>query len=362
MRWRTLLQFGDSLEVIGSAVMKNSGSARFLLINLNKLTETIERFIMRILILFTAIFVASAFVACSDDDGTPFASEPLAAGTTFEVDGIFYNVTSSTDMTCKVTYGNATWNSALYSGIVDIPENVTYDGCIYSVTSIGANAFSLCENLTKVIIPNSVTSIGNQAFTGCTGLEEVNIPIAVTRIGEQTFSLCKSLKEIAIPSSITYIDNSAFDCCYSLTEITIPNTVTYIGSYVFSSCSSLEEVVLPSDMTNIPKGLFQQCTSLKEFTIPATVTSIGSYAFNECRGFTEITIPDKVTSIGEFAFSSCRSLAAVTSCNPEPPVCDRSVFDNIFTTTCVLYVPKGAKEAYAEAEQWQKFTNIEEIE
>ncbi len=38
-RWRTLLQFGDSWEVIGSAVMKNPGSARFLYPDKRSITD-----------------------------------------------------------------------------------------------------------------------------------------------------------------------------------------------------------------------------------------------------------------------------------------------------------------------------------
>ena len=44
-----------------------------------------------------------------------------------------------------------------------------------SVTSIGANAFSVCSRLIHVTIPDSVTSIGNKAFLGCNRLTSVTI-------------------------------------------------------------------------------------------------------------------------------------------------------------------------------------------
>ena len=50
------------------------------------------------------------------------------------------------------------------SGDVKIPESVTFAGEKYSVTRIGESAFSECEGLTSVIIPNSVTRIGEGAF------------------------------------------------------------------------------------------------------------------------------------------------------------------------------------------------------
>ena len=93
----------------------------------------------------------------------------------FYVDGIYYNITSSTSpYIAEVTRGNT--QRAYYSGEVTIPSNVTYDNITYSVTSIGDAAFYECSGLTSVTIPNSVTSIGESAFSDCTGLTSVTIP------------------------------------------------------------------------------------------------------------------------------------------------------------------------------------------
>lgn len=53
-----------------------------------------------------------------------------------------------------------------YSGNVNIPETVEYDGSTYKVTSIGRSAFSECNDLTSVSIPSSVKTIGRYAFYG----------------------------------------------------------------------------------------------------------------------------------------------------------------------------------------------------
>ena len=59
------------------------------------------------------------------------------------------------------------------------------------VTSIGVRAFSECENLTNVNLPESVICIGNAAFFDCKALTDVYIPDCVTEIGDSVFSVCR---------------------------------------------------------------------------------------------------------------------------------------------------------------------------
>ena len=221
----------------------------------------------------------------------------------FEVDGIFYDILSSTDLTVKVTYEGYSSNSYKeeYSGVVIIPSSVTYNSRTYSVTSIGGYAFYDCSSLTSVTIPNSVTSIGNNAFwnTGiyndtsnwenhvlyidnCLIRAEKNISGACiikesTRlIASNAFYDCSSLTSVTIPNSVTSIGGYAFEDCSSLTSVTIPNSVTSIGSYAFANCSSLTSVTIPNSVTSIGNNAFYECSNLQSLTIGAGVLYIGS--------------------------------------------------------------------------------------
>jgi len=82
---------------------------------------------------------------------------------------IYYNITSSSDLTVAVTYKGTSSSqySYEYTGNVTIPATVIYSGKTYSVTSIGSDAFYECSDLTSITIPNIVTSIGSRAFSGC---------------------------------------------------------------------------------------------------------------------------------------------------------------------------------------------------
>ena len=72
---------------------------------------------------------------------------------------------------------------------IRIPE--TINGV--KVAAIGNSAFSGCESLTSVVIPEGVTSIGDNAFSGCKSLANIVIPEGVTSIGYAAFCECSSL-------------------------------------------------------------------------------------------------------------------------------------------------------------------------
>ena len=319
----------------------------------------------------------------------------------------------------RVTYNNTTYSvteigdeafcncSGLTS--ITIPNSVTKIGdeafcnCYgltsitipNSVISIGEWAFVYCINLTSVTIPNSVTKIGDGTFASCTGLTKVTIPNSVTEIGVAAFNECSGLTSITIPNSVTLICDGAFSYCSNLTSVTIPNSVNLIDESAFRGCTRLTSVTIPNSVTKIGDGTFASCTSLTEvyisdlsawceidfgnydsnplyyakkfklngtkitnLVIPNDITQIKKYAFYNCSILTSITIPNSVTEIGQGAFSGCL-LDSVTSYCMTPPLCYNKAFDGNYSAK--LKVPKGTKDAYANATEWNEFTNVLEI-
>ena len=110
------------------------------------------------------------------------------------------------------------------SETIDIPSEITYEGVAYRIISINSVAFSHCESLKEINIPNSITSIGYRAFYRCESLENIIIPDHVTDIEYEAFSGCKSLKAITIPVSVTKLEYDAFKGCKSLSTITFQGT------------------------------------------------------------------------------------------------------------------------------------------
>ena len=102
----------------------------------------------------------------------------------FEVDGIYYNITSTN--TVEVTYKDTNYNS--YSGEVIIPSTVTHNNKTYTVTAIGDYAYYK-SNVYSITIPETVSSIGEQSLIyDCTITCLAHIPPCVEETSFGDFS------------------------------------------------------------------------------------------------------------------------------------------------------------------------------
>ena len=239
------------------------------------------------------------------------------------------------DGTVEINKYNGTASS------VSVPSTV--DG--KKVTKIGSWAFSDCNSLTSVTIPNGVTSIEESAFSNCTSLTGITIPNSVTRIGGWVFYHCTSLKNITIPDSVISIGDVAFydTAIYYNNWV---NDVLYIGNHIIEVRVS-EDFYIDKNIVTIADGAFDDTgvTNINvdinnknysskngvlynknktelirypagkadtSFTIPNTVNIIKEGAFGSCGYLKSVAIPDSVTDIGRYAFAYCTDLSKIS--------------------------------------------------
>lgn len=189
---------------------------------------------------------------------------------------------------------------------ITIPSKI--DG--NKVTSIGESAFSYCENLKNVKVPNCVKTIQSYAFNNCTSLENINIPNSVEKIGNNVFFSCRKLNNVVLPKGITTISDNTFMNCNSLSNITIPDTVKTIGYQAFAWCISLKNIDIPDSVTKIESSAFW-LSALESVKIPNNMRTIGNQSFSGCRNLVNVEIPDSVRKIEDSAFFYCTNLLGV---------------------------------------------------
>ena len=106
------------------------------------------------------------------------------------------------------------------------------------------------------------------------------VPPRVTEIGAGAFSLCDELTEIVLPPNLKTISRRVFTACSNLSgEITVPDSVTSMGTGVFQQCPKLTKVTLPASIKNIPNWTFTFCTSLEEVVFKGSYFTYNEYSF-----------------------------------------------------------------------------------
>ncbi|MDR0523859.1 MAG: leucine-rich repeat protein [Candidatus Methanoplasma sp.] len=263
--------------------------------------------------------------AVGSEDGANVARQPQSGVWSNPGDLTLYAYWEGT-MFLKYEGGAAYKGTASTTGSVVIQEY--YLG--RKISSIGADAFSGCANMTSIDAPGSIASVGARAFSYCYRLESISLPGAAV-IGDEAFLSCSALGSASIPGA-TSLGARAFASCASLSEMSLPNANT-IGERAFTDCSGLksvsmpkatvigawafaksglESVSIPSGATAVAERCFSECASLRSVSLPSSLKSIGSYAFY-MTGLTGVSIPSGVEVIGDNAFFECAQMTAPLS-------------------------------------------------
>ena len=203
-----------------------------------------------------------------------------------------------------------------YSGTVNVPASVTYDGVNYPVTSIGTCAFYKQSNLQAVVIPTSVTEFKLWSFAFAQNLARVtfmNREAGLISVGEAAFQECTRLNNVVLPNSTLRIDKEGFRGCSSLSNITLSNQLNYINEYAFADCPVLNNVTLPESLKSIQIAAFNNDAAMSSITFPAALEGIGASAFANCPSLKDVTFNTShyTMTIGKDAFKGSNAISKV---------------------------------------------------
>lgn len=145
-----------------------------------------------------------------------------------------------------------------------------------------------------------------------TGIEEITLKGSCT-IGANAFSSCENLKKILITgdSENIKISNRAFYDCMSLEEIVLPdNSDIDVGSMAFRNCSALKEFTVNGNVS-VSSNAFGGCGSLETVRISGNANLLTN-AFPDNKALTSIFVDTNNTLDGS-AFKGCSNLVNINS-------------------------------------------------
>ncbi len=220
----------------------------------------------------------------------------------FEVDGIYYTITSTAGFTCEVSGSNTDLDELV------IPEEVTYLNRSLKVTALGNNAFSGSQ-IESVTLPQSVKSIKKGCFSN-SKIKHIENTSSISFLGEECFKNCGSLDSFTFGQENTIrFGIRCFWGCTSLESIKIPSNAILDGHETFEGCTALREVEI--DCKTLPSDCFSGCSSLKTIILGENCESLGPNCFYGCKSLENINIPTSIVGIGSYCFGACSSLRSI---------------------------------------------------
>lgn len=259
----------------------------------------------------------------------------------------------------------------------ELEEIIKFD----NITKIRSGAFQNCSKLKEFKLPK-LQELESSTFEGCKSIISLEIPEGITTLPKAFAQGCSSLKNVVLPKTLKTIENRALCKCESLTSLEIPEGITDLPSYFVAGCSSLKNVVLPKSLNYVGWGAFQECSSLERIDLPNTLENIQTNAFASCTSLKYFRLPEGIKNLGDgiiantsleelhipffpsimgnHVFADCH-IMHLYSYREKPYRLNEYRFQNLNYSTCTLHVPKGSREAYAEAYYWRDFGTIVEM-
>ena len=248
--------------------------------------------------------------------------------------------------------------------------NVTSVAIGPKVTNLPQYLFYNCDKLIYVEGGENVETMGVRVYWECNNLESIS-PLGknLKVLPESTFELCEKIDGIVLPDGLEEIQQWAFHRCYALTELTIPGSVKVIGTKLdggngyrpFRSNQSMKKLVIedseePLRFIDTYGEFFRDMTALETVYMGRDITLVGSTNIPFAAA-NSIEFSPAVTEIGNY-FKNVNPTSVKAPWTTPIAITD-AAFNNATYQNATLWLPGGTKQAYAEADGWKNFVNVD---
>lgn len=265
-------------------------------------------------------------------------SETVMPGNTFASNGVVYKFVDVTERTIEVAgyVGDATE--------LTIPSSVDFANLVYTVKSIGDEAFKNNTTLTEISLPESIEAIGSNAFTGCTNLKTYYCDAQTPpTLGANAFDASVATQSsIYVPSASVYMATAWAD---------------YFSFVRYATIDGYRVPVITLDETTVQLGtgtgnLFANPSQVTSFTIPDYVfLSDGKQAKRYA-----------VSQLGDKAFVGCTNMTSLYLRRYRPIDIDYynvNVFDASMQQNCTLYIRSDGNSPYGWGDFFASFATFD---
>lgn len=271
----------------------------------------------------------------------------------FSVDGLYFDTVKNTTGQVELTFKDKQYNS--YTGALVIPATVTHDGKTYTVVGLGKYSVRNSAGVTSVQMPEGLQYIGMGAFSKCNGLTQVTVPNSVTKLDNFAFNDCPNLTSVTLGTGLETIGASCFYGDIKLPAITIPAGVKTVDTWAFRNCFILKSINIPANVSKVGNGCFEGCLKLESITVDAanaTYMAADGILYNKAatqllcypggKAGDTYTIPGTIKEVGFKAFASAQNLKKII-CSEGVETLGNSAFDSDSLLTEFVFSPTITK-------------------
>ncbi|MBQ6978122.1 MAG: leucine-rich repeat domain-containing protein [Paludibacteraceae bacterium] len=145
-------------------------------------------------------------------------------------------------------------------------------------------------------------------------------------------------------------------------ELDSNQSIAKVVSCEITGDITIPELIVVNDIKykiiSIGERAFYKDSNLVSITFPNSLISIDKEAFFGCSSLKRIVLPQKILTIGNHAFAECSQIREVCNLNLTPIPLNKTVFEKINLSHCVLIVHPSAIDSYKSVKGWKDFTNI----